>query len=278
MEPENIQGNTYGPVGRCIYCGSDGGKEGLRTEHTVPYSLGGNTELLEASCRDCEAITSYLDGYLARGIFYDLRIQTATQTRRAHPKTRPATVSFQDHDEIREFDIEDHPFFTVVPALLEPGILRHSLPSERFDPYKAHAYHYFPDNLAETLKNILPPQDSGSTGIRAKGILNLATFCRAIAKIAYCHAVIHSGKDGFRPLVIPDIILGKYPYISYFIGGGMDPPPPDAADVRHTITFEISRFGRLRLLVVGVRLFANSGTEEHGMPIYEVVFGASKTI
>lgn len=65
---ENIQGKRYGPVGECIYCGSDGGADGLRSEHVIPFSLGGNTELLVASCRKCEGVTSYLDGYLARAI------------------------------------------------------------------------------------------------------------------------------------------------------------------------------------------------------------------
>lgn len=50
--------------GVCIYCGWDGGEEGLRDEHTVPYSL-----LVKASCTDCEAVTSYLDGYMANAIF-----------------------------------------------------------------------------------------------------------------------------------------------------------------------------------------------------------------
>ena len=65
MEAEDVADKKE-PVkggGICIYCGWDGGAEGLRNEHTVPYSLGGNTELLAASCADCEAITSYLDGY-----------------------------------------------------------------------------------------------------------------------------------------------------------------------------------------------------------------------
>jgi hypothetical protein len=33
--------SLYEPVGVCMYCGSNGGKEGLRKEHIVPYSLGG---------------------------------------------------------------------------------------------------------------------------------------------------------------------------------------------------------------------------------------------
>jgi hypothetical protein len=54
MEVENVEGKKE-PVkcgGECIYCGSDGGEFGLGHEHIVPYSLGGNTELLGASCRE----------------------------------------------------------------------------------------------------------------------------------------------------------------------------------------------------------------------------------
>jgi 5-methylcytosine-specific restriction endonuclease McrA len=59
MERSN---QKYPPIGQCIYCGSDGGVDGLRDEHIVPYSLGGHAELKEASCRSCEKITSYMTG------------------------------------------------------------------------------------------------------------------------------------------------------------------------------------------------------------------------
>jgi 5-methylcytosine-specific restriction endonuclease McrA len=54
--------------GVCIYCGCDGRETKLHSEHTMPYSLGGSTELLEASCGDCGGVTSYLDGYLGSGL------------------------------------------------------------------------------------------------------------------------------------------------------------------------------------------------------------------
>jgi 5-methylcytosine-specific restriction endonuclease McrA len=69
MTFKNIQDKKFNPVGCCIYCGNDGGKEGLRTEHIISYSSGGKAELPEASCRNCERITSYLDGYLAKRVF-----------------------------------------------------------------------------------------------------------------------------------------------------------------------------------------------------------------
>jgi hypothetical protein len=57
MEVEDVAGKKV-PVkggGICIYCGWDGDGD-LRDEDTMPYSLGGNTELLGASCSDCEVV------------------------------------------------------------------------------------------------------------------------------------------------------------------------------------------------------------------------------
>ena len=123
MSRKDIQSKIYAPVGRCIYCGSDGGEDGLREEHIIPYSLGGNAKLPKASCRKCEKITSYLDGYLARKVFGHLRIHANTQTR--NPKERPTSLSaniiIDGEEEIRDFSVSDHPHFTVLPMLDKPG-------------------------------------------------------------------------------------------------------------------------------------------------------------
>jgi hypothetical protein len=106
--------------------------------------------------------------------------------------------------------------------------------------------------------------------------VDVAQFARAIAKIGYCQAVATFGLDGFRPLVTRDVILGKYPGISQFVGSHLNlPPPPGPRGQQHMIKIFDAWFSpRLRLSVAGVRLFADSGTKEHGMPIYNVVVGA----
>jgi 5-methylcytosine-specific restriction endonuclease McrA len=66
----DIQGIKFPGYGRCIYCGSTGP---LKDEHIIPLSLGGKAVIEAASCGDCEKVTSYLDGYLARQIFHEPR-------------------------------------------------------------------------------------------------------------------------------------------------------------------------------------------------------------
>ena len=109
---EDIQGKRYSPVGECIYCGLNGGADGLRSEHIIPYSLGGKTELPEASCSKCEGITSYLDGYLARAIYYHLRVHTGTQSRSGHPDVPPAEIEMSDGSKTLFLPTARPPFFS----------------------------------------------------------------------------------------------------------------------------------------------------------------------
>ena len=83
------------------------------------------------------------------------------------------------------------------------------------------------------------------------------------------------GLNGFRRLVLPDLILGKYPCVPYFVGGDTElPPPPTPRGKMHEFQFIDINYHALRLLVVAFRIFAHSGTKEHGMPIYRVAMGA----
>jgi hypothetical protein len=76
-------------------------------------------------------------------------------------------------------------------------------------------YWYVPPNIRDTIG--LKDGDIAKI-IDSSPAHSLNTFVRGLAKIAYCNAVLREGLDGFRPLVTPDIILGKYPNVAYFRG------------------------------------------------------------
>jgi hypothetical protein len=272
---EDIQARKYDSFGRCIYCGSNGGPDGLRDEHLVPYSLGGHAALREASCRSCEAVTSRIELYLARHIFYELRSHAGAPSRRKLPAELPAKVSVRDKESTVDFAVKDHPFALMLPIWHFPGVIRQVQPSSDFTTVAVRAYNFLPANLREALGL---PEDAPDPMIHVgPGAIDNVLFARALVKIAYCNAVAKYGLDGFRHLVAPDIILGRYTWVPYFVGSEPGDPPPPNPGVRHLVELSTmtGRLG-LRLLQARVRLFASSGTTEHGMPIYYVMMGAPR--
>jgi len=179
----------------------------------MPYSLGGHAELKEASCQSCEQITSYVDGYLSRHIFGEFRAHVGAPSRRKRPSTLSANVSIGDQETTREFLAPDQPFALMLPIWDLPGIMRGDQPRPDFPSCEVRAYNFMPPNFRETLRLAPDPMVHIPSGT-----INNITFARAIAKIAYCHAVAKYGLNGFRHLALPDIILGKYSCVPYFRG------------------------------------------------------------
>lgn len=270
---EDIQGRRFPGFGCCIYCGSEGGDGGLRDEHIIPFSLGGNAVIQAASCSDCEAKTSYPDGYLARAVFQEFRTHAGVQTR--NPRDRPtafqSTLIIGDSEERRTIPLEDHPHSLGMPNLSPCGLIRGAQPSAAFEATKIHLFH----NVREDIRARLNIRNDADFAVRFRKEINLVPFGRALAKIAYCHAIANLGIDAFRPLNLPALILGSYPCVSYYVGGdgNDDTEPPDPSGRRHWVNIEQVDRGRQRLLLASIRLFADSGTEERGMPIYRVVTG-----
>jgi len=278
MERPDIQGKVYPGFGRCIYCGSNGGDRGLGDEHIIPFSLGGNAVIRQASCSDCEAKTSYIDGYLARAIFGQFRVLTGIQTRnpRQRPRTFGAVLKINNNIiEERSIPREDHPLFLMTPIMPLPGILRGELPSQEFPGTTVTLHYGLHDNMHERL-NIDPKY---RIQMKVDTNINLPTIGRALAKIAYCNAVALFGLDGFRHLVLPQIICSTYPYVAHYVGGdgAARLPPPDRSGAVHLLDFGAVQTGRLQLLVASIRLFSYYHADpEQGQPIYKVVVGAPR--
>ncbi len=280
MKSVDVQGKTYPGFGRCIYCGSDGGQGGLRDEHLIPFSLGGNAVIERASCAECERKTSYIDGYLARVIFRQFRALTGIQTR--HPKERPrefeAVLKIGDAVQERAIPLEDHPLTLLLPIMPVCGLLRGAQPTTEFEGTTVTVYYRSHSNMKERL-GVASDQ---RLHMKIDTTMNLITFGRGLAKIAYCNAVLAHGIDGFRHLALPELIRGNYPFASYYVGGDgtvgtAAAKPPDEMGRTHVLDFQTVTIGRMHLLVSDIRLFAYYGQADHGMPTYRVVVGAPRS-
>jgi hypothetical protein len=268
-------------IGRCIYCGARGGDVRLTDEHIVAYSLGSDVYLKEASCLVCADITKRFEQHIARTIFGHHRIHKGTQTRRPNerPSELPTRVLIRGIEHRKELAIKDHPYFLAMPIWDRPGLLRGRSPSLEFDGLCAHLYYHIPGNIKDTLAL----SDGEIAEIRPDSASDANQFGRAMAKIAYCNAIAHFGLDEFEHLELPDLIIGKFPYVSFLVGSVLrEPPPPTRDGPLHRIVIGDNwvhdrRNGLWRrVLVTNIRLFATDGTVNNGMPIYTVVTGAPK--
>jgi hypothetical protein len=167
-----------------------------------------------------------------------------------------------------EFLTGRHPFSTVLPLLGVPGILIGEPPKVGFRSPAAVHFYYWPPGFPEALGLA----EGESAQVRVRGDINLVTFARAIAKIGYCHAVVHRDVVADPALPIARFIRGLNDHGSYLVGSDpdADPPPPDEAGLLHRVTLRWENLPHKDVLFAVIRLFAHTGTEERGMPTYLV--------
>lgn len=265
---------VYGPVGRCIYCGSDGNGAALSDEHIIPLSLGGGDILREASCSKCATITSRLERYCGRELFWELRLCEGFPSRRMkeRPKTLPLAINFGERIEQLETPIANFPGTVAFIIWPPPGILFSEIPSEMFGASRVVSW-----TLKSRLNKTKAP--SGAKSARIEDIaIDGRTFARAIAKIAHCHAVSELGLNSFRPF-LPEVILGTDPRLSYMIGAEPELLPPAPYRGHYLGWRECFVRGR-KLIVVRLRLFPHIGAQggsDVGPPVYLAVVG-EKTV
>lgn len=208
--------SQYEPVGVCVYCGSDGGLEGLRDEHVVPYSLGGQSILPQSSCRDCERITSAFEGRCARTMYGSLRMREGIQTRRPkdRPKYLPAVAQRNGVDET--VLLPEAGVIAMLPLVHFPtaGIFRN--PPEKSPSWEGMTLEVRTDAPRDTASW----ETSSAENFSFVQTFDVDSLARMLAKIAHCNAVGYLGFDSFEHW-IPPLILGQDPNIPYLVGAPM---------------------------------------------------------
>jgi len=206
---------VYRPVGKCIYCGSNGDARGLRSEHIFPFFLGGNLELPAASCADCEKITSFIEGHCANRIFLGFRTHKKMQTRR--PKNRPTHFALQflgpDGWRSRDIPSDEAPFFLPLPYFDQPGVLIGDDARTAIQPLSQTLI--TTADFRERAQKFIEP---GETDCRITvPTFDPAIFARFIAKIALAGAVAMLNYDSAKS-PLGQIVLGIDSRIGQLVG------------------------------------------------------------
>ena len=235
-------------VGKCIYCGSI---ENLSNEHVIPYGLGANLTLIDASCSKHRDITSRFEGEVLRKQFINLRTTQKFPSR--HKNNRPEYFEFIINGEKKIVPVEDCPTMFMMLWFLEPR----SISDYSYDKgigvtgTSTHGKNLEVFQKKYAVREFAFSQDLGSD------------FARLIAKIAYCSAVFRYGLDSLEDVNILPSIKGEKDDIGYWVGcpinykSGEDIP---LAEIYSHKIEVIEDNGHIR---VKVRLFANYRTPEY---------------
>jgi hypothetical protein len=245
-------------TGVCIYCGR--GDVKLTDEHVVPFSLGGQHVLVEASCLRCADITKKFEQKVARNLWGDARASYNAPTRRK--KEREKRIYLRDPTGINP-DLEvspgDYPAPMVFYQMQRAGVLcgdpEHLDRSGNWklitivdEPRLRDFVSKHPDRLTAQFTHV---PDS---------------FARLLAKIGYCQVLTSLAPSDFNAVCLP-YILGNKSNLSYIVGSRLTNEEPEKG-----VGYRLSshRFGtkNKQVLVSEIRLVADNHT-----PTYHVVVG-----
>lgn len=248
-------------VGSCIYCGE---VDGLSDEHVIPYALGGLFVLSESTCNKCAAITSEFERKVLRGFMLDARVAGGFPTRR--PKERPASLQLdiESNGIFKEVELspEEHPGLLLLPMLLPAGILVGREPSTGVSVCGIETIYFGRNPLAVAA-------DLDVKEISKTCDLDVTSFSRLIAKIAYGFAVAHFGLLPRDNVPILPLILGTSDDASMWLGSADFRLTVEGKNLIHAVATTCvpdPRDALRQLIIAQVKFFVQSGATG-----YEVV-------
>lgn len=240
----------------------------------MPYALGGNAVILQASCADCEAITSYLEGYVGRDIFGIFRAYYEFQKRK-RKEAQTVTMTFETSGgerQSRKVLVKDAPPLLFMRELEPPGIMANRARGPV--ALKSTGWMWYSHEFKRMAESLRQPGDlSWAVPFPFKEDV----FSRFLAKIAHCMAVAHFGIDSFQPY-LPPIILGTDKDSGWLVGGG-NPPSGGSEQLpkgRHKIFGHAVNMGLMRhtvtnhtLLYADIQLFRFAGSPSYCVAVGE---------
>ena len=146
-------------------------------------------------------------------------LECRNNVKKKRPETLPTPLIFKDGDKIFDLPVTGRPFATIMPVWGPPGILAGAQPRGGFPVYQFVAQGFMPKGLRSKLR--LDPNGE-KFKINLRGTLKFHNLRTRHHKNCLRPSSCTVWPTGFRRLVLPDIILGRYRYISYFVGADIE--------------------------------------------------------
>lgn len=207
------------PLNECMYCGAKEGEEinflkkgevvkepaKLSDEHIIPYGLGGTLLFEKSSCQECARITSKLERDVMRGFLYYPRVVGDLPSRKKKDRPKQITLDCIEQDESvtqRNFAIDDAVSILLLPIFVQPGCMEGVNYLSNTVSVKGVDWRLIGKNSQIFLKN------NDLNGIKINTRLDLNSFIRLLAKIAYGFYVAQNGLFPKEESPLLPIILG----------------------------------------------------------------------
>lgn len=245
--------HKFDPVNECVYCGET---EGLTDEHIIPYALGGNLILPQASCKPCAAITSRIELKVLRGFMHDARLAGNFPSRRKknQPKELKAKIVAKD-ESITEVSVpvENSSGFMILPMFSRPHVLDGKPPTKGVKLMGTEAIQFGKD-----IGHLISEYDA--KGFQFGGIVEATEFSQLLAKIAYCYLIAWSGIFPRAECPLLPLIRGESDDGANWVGSGDYKLQIEEKKPQHALAIvPIKNASGDEGAVVRVKLFANSG-------------------
>lgn len=259
--------HKYDPVGRCIYCGGDGSPRGLTLEHIIPESIGGMLELPEASCHECQVITSAFEGENAGKLFRPIRRQFKMPSKQRGKKRkaeRAKETFLVVIDGVKRYVAADeYPGLLMSFVFPLPTVLLGIPPTG--DSFAGGISLGTLPEFGERL-NALRAKYGNKVEFPTRG--SAEAVGRLLAKIAHAYAAAEIGLDNFKPYLL-GIIRNQDPYLLSHLVGSAVGTPPVSEDLHEIEILPAEGLGTGKLIAVKIHLFSNY----QGMTAHYVVAG-----
>ncbi|HAR75048.1 MAG TPA: hypothetical protein DCR60_02280 [Psychrobacter sp.] len=199
------------PLNECMYCGTI---EDLTDEHIIPLALWGDIILPKSSCKSCAEITSKIERKVLKGFMQDTRNVANAPSRRKNkrPKSVERTLLNQDGTSFQKtFSLNESYSILTVPEFSKATIFGGATIVQGINVI-GHQQLAFGVNMFEFL------EDNNAQGIQESTSIDVISFARLLAKIAYGMAVLHNGIFPREESPILPIILNESDDVGFWIG------------------------------------------------------------
>ena len=241
------------PLNKCMYCGA---KESLTDEHIIPYAIWGHLVLPKSSCKTCAEITSKIERKSLKGFMQDMRTVANSPSRRKNkrPKSVQRNLLYSDGmTKEKYFNPKNTYSILTVPMFSRASIFGGAFISNGINVI-GHEQLSFGKDISQFIS------ENNAQGIEGIDSIDVISFARLLAKIAYGLAIVEHGSFPLEESPLIPIILNQSHDVGFWVGSLNSSLSSSNSESKHSYLTKSNKynFSSVQTKTI-IQLFENSG-------------------